>query len=266
MPGNHEILRTGSIAGTALQQNRVLRNTYALLALSMVPTVLGALVGIQLNFSFLAGSPFMAFLLFLGIAWGFMWGIEKNKDSGLGDLADDALDFAAAVRIEAGRRFVEEQHLRRQRPGARQRDALLFAARAAAGLPRRKFGQADARQRGQGLPPARLGGDAAQLEAVFDVGERRGAQHHRPLEHHRLRQCPRPDDMARRWTQQAVHEPQQGTLAGTVGAEDQRPAMADFQADVLDDAHAVFREAERLEPQPRSHRQPQRRSAHWRSR
>lgn len=84
MQGNHEILRTGPVAGSALQQNRVLRNTYALLALSMVPTVLGALVGIQLNFSFLAGSPAMGFLLFLGIAWGFMWGIEKNKNSGVG--------------------------------------------------------------------------------------------------------------------------------------------------------------------------------------
>ena len=68
----------------ALQQNRVLRNTYLLLGLSMIPTVFGALVGIQMQFSFLAGSPFMAFMLFLGIAWGFMWGIEKNKNSGLG--------------------------------------------------------------------------------------------------------------------------------------------------------------------------------------
>jgi modulator of FtsH protease len=68
----------------ALQQNRVLRNTYMLLALSMIPTVLGALVGVQMNFSFMAGSPFISFILFLGIAWGFMWGIEKNKDSGLG--------------------------------------------------------------------------------------------------------------------------------------------------------------------------------------
>ena len=73
-----------SPAELALQQNRVLRNTYLLLGLSMIPTVLGALVGIQLQFSFLAGSPFMAFMLFLGIAWGFMWGIEKNKNSGLG--------------------------------------------------------------------------------------------------------------------------------------------------------------------------------------
>ncbi len=68
----------------ALEQNRVLRNTYLLLALSMVPTAIGALVGVQLRFSFLAGSPFLAFMLFLGVAWGFMWGIEKNKNSGLG--------------------------------------------------------------------------------------------------------------------------------------------------------------------------------------
>lgn len=67
-----------------LRQNRVLRNTYLLLGLSMVPTVLGALAGIQMRFSFLAGSPFMAFLLFLGIAWGFMWGIERTKESGWG--------------------------------------------------------------------------------------------------------------------------------------------------------------------------------------
>ncbi len=68
----------------ALQQNRVLRNTYMLLGLTMVPTVIGALLGIQMQFSFLAGSPFIAFMLFLGVAWGFMWGIEKNKNSGLG--------------------------------------------------------------------------------------------------------------------------------------------------------------------------------------
>ena len=71
-------------ADYAVRQNRVLRNTYALLALTMVPTVLGALLGIQMQFSFLAGSPVMAFLLFLGVAWGFMWGIEKTKNSGMG--------------------------------------------------------------------------------------------------------------------------------------------------------------------------------------
>jgi modulator of FtsH protease len=68
----------------AVRQHRVLRNTYALLALSMVPTVLGALLGIQMQFSFFAGSPLTAFLVFLGVAWGFMWGIEKTKNSRMG--------------------------------------------------------------------------------------------------------------------------------------------------------------------------------------
>jgi len=75
---------THTSAETLARQNRVLRNTYALLALSMAPTVIGALIGVQLRFSFLAGSPLMAFLLFLGIAWAFMWGIERNKNSGVG--------------------------------------------------------------------------------------------------------------------------------------------------------------------------------------
>jgi len=67
-----------------VQQNKVLRNTFLLLALTMVPTVLGALVGVQMEFSFMAGSPLMSFLLFLGIAFGFMWGIERTKNSGMG--------------------------------------------------------------------------------------------------------------------------------------------------------------------------------------
>ncbi len=69
---------------SVVRQNRVLRNTYALLAVSMVPTILGALAGIQMKFSFMAGSPLMSILLFLGIAFGFMWGIEKTKNSGMG--------------------------------------------------------------------------------------------------------------------------------------------------------------------------------------
>jgi modulator of FtsH protease len=65
-------------------RNRVLRNTYMMLAVSMVPTLLGAMAGIRMDFSFMAGSPFMAFIVFMGVAWGFMWAIEKNKNSGLG--------------------------------------------------------------------------------------------------------------------------------------------------------------------------------------
>jgi len=84
MPTEYQSYRPNVSQDVALVQNRVLRNTYFLLALSMVPTVLGALIGVQLQFSFFAGSPVMSLLLFLGIAWGFMYGIEKTKESGLG--------------------------------------------------------------------------------------------------------------------------------------------------------------------------------------
>jgi len=68
----------------AQAQNRVLRNTYALLALSMIPTVLGAWIGVQMNFSFFAGSPVIGFIAFLAIAFGFMFAIEKTKHSAMG--------------------------------------------------------------------------------------------------------------------------------------------------------------------------------------
>ena len=68
----------------ALQQNKVLRNTYMLLALSMVPTVAGALLGVQMGFSLFSGSPMVSFLAFMGIAVAFMWGIERTKESAMG--------------------------------------------------------------------------------------------------------------------------------------------------------------------------------------
>jgi FtsH-binding integral membrane protein len=65
-------------------RNRVLRNTYWLLAISMIPTILGAWVGVQFRFSFFSGSPFIGFMIFLAIAFGFFYAIEKTKNSGLG--------------------------------------------------------------------------------------------------------------------------------------------------------------------------------------
>jgi modulator of FtsH protease len=65
------------------ERNRVLRNTYALLALSMVPTVLGAWVGLATG---LAGamSSGISTLVFLAGAFGFMFAIEKTKTSAAG--------------------------------------------------------------------------------------------------------------------------------------------------------------------------------------
>src|SRR5262245_46918365 len=65
-------------------RHRVLRNTYWLLALSMIPTILGAWFGVQINFSFFSSSPFIGFMIFMAIAFGFFYAIEKNKNSGLG--------------------------------------------------------------------------------------------------------------------------------------------------------------------------------------
>lgn len=73
--------QTGALSPS---QNRVLRNTYMLLALSMVPTVIGAIIGVQMKFTFFAGSPFIGFLVFLGIAFGFFYAIEKTKNSPMG--------------------------------------------------------------------------------------------------------------------------------------------------------------------------------------
>ena len=56
-------------------RNRVLRNTYGLLALSMIPTVIGAWIGVAISF-----------IAFLAIAWGFMFGISRYRNSSAGIL------------------------------------------------------------------------------------------------------------------------------------------------------------------------------------
>ena len=65
-------------------RHRVLRNTYWLLALSMIPTVLGAWLGVQMNFSLMNGSPFLGFLIFMAVAFGFFYVIERTKNSAIG--------------------------------------------------------------------------------------------------------------------------------------------------------------------------------------
>lgn len=65
-------------------RNRVLRNTYWLLAISMIPTVLGAWLGVQMGFSFFTGSPFIGFIVFMAVAFGFFFAIEKFKNSAMG--------------------------------------------------------------------------------------------------------------------------------------------------------------------------------------
>ena len=68
---------------SAEQRNRVLRNTYWLLALSMVPTVLGAWIGVSTGLA-RAMSPGIGLVVFLVGAFGFMYAIEKTKESAAG--------------------------------------------------------------------------------------------------------------------------------------------------------------------------------------
>ena len=82
-----DIRTTPSLGGMTINaaRNQVLRNTYWLLALSLIPTVIGAVVGMAANVPMLmAGSPIMGVLLFFGIAFAFMWGIQRNRNSATG--------------------------------------------------------------------------------------------------------------------------------------------------------------------------------------
>lgn len=64
-------------------RNRVLRNTYWLLALSLVPTVLGAWLGVSTGITqSLSGG--LGLIVFLGGAFGFIFAIEKTKNSAAG--------------------------------------------------------------------------------------------------------------------------------------------------------------------------------------
>lgn len=65
------------------ERHRVLRNTYALLALSMIPTVLGAWVGVASGLVS-AMSPMVGLIVFLVGAYGFMFAIQRHANSGLG--------------------------------------------------------------------------------------------------------------------------------------------------------------------------------------
>ena len=72
----------GGVAVQA-QRNKVLRNTYWLLALSLLPTVLGAWLGVSTGITRSLGGG-VGLIVFLAGAFGFMFAIEKTKNSAAG--------------------------------------------------------------------------------------------------------------------------------------------------------------------------------------
>ena len=68
---------------SAQERNKVLRNTYGLLALSMVPTVLGAWMGVEFGLGQIFSGGLGLVLSLAGI-FGFIYAIEKTKNSAMG--------------------------------------------------------------------------------------------------------------------------------------------------------------------------------------
>ena len=70
--------------GALSTQNKVLRNTYMMLGLTMIPTVIGAVIGMVINFSVIAQHPFMAFGAFMLVTMGMQMAITANRNSSIG--------------------------------------------------------------------------------------------------------------------------------------------------------------------------------------
>ena len=69
---------------SVLATNKVLRNTYALLGVSLIPTVIGAFIGMSMSFSFAQSSPILFFIMALGAMFGMFYLIRKNRNNSLG--------------------------------------------------------------------------------------------------------------------------------------------------------------------------------------
>jgi FtsH-binding integral membrane protein len=72
------IAQTGSVA---IEQNKVLRNTYMMLALTMIPTIIGAAIGTSINFSFMAAHPIISSLAMFAAMMGMLFAVTALRNS-----------------------------------------------------------------------------------------------------------------------------------------------------------------------------------------
>ncbi len=86
--------QTGSLA---IEQNRVLRNTYLMLALTMIPTVVGAFIGTSINFSFMAAHPIIYSLAMFAVMMGLLFAVTALRNSVWGIVALLGFTFVAGV-------------------------------------------------------------------------------------------------------------------------------------------------------------------------
>lgn len=79
-----EIQLSNSTTQLESTQNKVLRNTYMMLGLTMIPTVIGAYMGLNINFAFMAQHPILSMLGMLAVMFGMFMGIAANRNNALG--------------------------------------------------------------------------------------------------------------------------------------------------------------------------------------
>ena len=94
----------------ALGQNKVLRNTYMMLALTMIPTIIGAAIGTSINFSFMAQHPIIGSLLMFGAMMGLMFAVAALRNSAWGVVA--LLGFTLVAGLFLGPILQVALHLR----------------------------------------------------------------------------------------------------------------------------------------------------------
>jgi modulator of FtsH protease len=91
---------TGATSVSSEEQKNVLRNTYWLLALSMLPTIAGAWVGTSMNFGgMFRTSPIMAPLLMFGAMFGMLFVVSALRNSSWGVLAIFGFTFVSGVML-----------------------------------------------------------------------------------------------------------------------------------------------------------------------
>jgi modulator of FtsH protease len=91
----YEYQAATQISTAATVQNKVLRNTYMMLALTMVPTLIGAFIGMATNFSFMAQHPIVFSLLMFAVMMGLMFGVSALRNSVWGIVALLGFTFIA---------------------------------------------------------------------------------------------------------------------------------------------------------------------------
>jgi len=70
--------------GLSTEVHKVLRNTYMMLGLTMIPTVIGAFIGMTLNFAWAAQHPIMFAIGTMAAIFGLFFGIQANRNNVLG--------------------------------------------------------------------------------------------------------------------------------------------------------------------------------------